>query len=414
MVGTEPLTGEVDEGRLLLDLTREVTSTLDLQEVLDKSLRSLRRLIDFNGGSIQLIDDGFLHMVAGDPQPPPEAFEFRLPLGEGFGGRVAATGEVIYSADATTDPRAHPEGRRRASVAGTHSWFGAPLIVHGEPIGIVQLDDLRVDHFPPPVQARILSFLPIVSAAVQNALLFGREREAVLRLQEVEVLKRDFVATVSHELRTPLTIVQGFAGMLETGTIGEDHPDLEQIGTRIGQAGRRLEGMINDLLLIAGIESAPQAVRLEAADVAAVLRRAAEAVDRGTHVLEFEIDDGLPAAHTDADRLADVVQKLLDNAQKFSDAGTRVVLAAHADGRDVIVTVTDEGWGIPEKMLERVFEPFVQVDSGPSRPVGGMGTGLFLVRSIGTAIGATITVDSVEGKGSTFSVRLPAGEPSAR
>src|SRR4030095_2380007 len=97
----------------------------------------------------------------------------------------------IYSADATTDPRAHPEGRRRASVAGTHSWFGAPLIVHGETIGIVQLDDLRVDHFPPPVQARILSFLPIVSAAVQNALLFGTEREAVARPQALEGLSRD-------------------------------------------------------------------------------------------------------------------------------------------------------------------------------------------------------------------------------
>jgi signal transduction histidine kinase len=406
--GNQPGGRDVDEGRLLLDLTREVTSSLDLQDVLDKSLRSLRRLIDFNGGSIQLISDGYLQMVAGDPQPPPEAFEFRLPLGEGFGGRVAATGEVIYSADATTDPRAHPEGRRRASVAGTHSWFGAPLIVHGETIGIVQLDDLEVDHFPPPVQARILSFLPIVSAAVQNALLFGREREAVARLQELEGLKRDFAAAVSHELRTPLTVVQGFAEMLARGAITSDDAELRHIGERIEHAARRLEGMITDVLLIAGIEGAPRAVQLASTDVGELLERVRQAGDHGTHEVVLAVDPDLPAAHTDPARLGDVVEKLLDNAQKFSEPGSRVTLGATTDEGAVVVTVADLGPGIPADMLERVFEPFVQLDSSLSRPAGGLGTGLFLVRSIGMALGASVTVDSTEGEGSTFVVRLPA------
>jgi len=406
--GNQPGGRDVDEGRLLLDLTREVTSSLDLQDVLDKSLRSLRRLIDFNGGSIQLISDGYLQMVAGDPQPPPEAFEFRLPLGEGFGGRVAATGEVIYSADATTDQRAHPEGRRRASVAGTHSWFGAPLIVHGETIGIVQLDDLEVDHFPPPVQARILSFLPIVSAAVQNALLFGREKEAVARLQELEGLKRDFAAAVSHELRTPLTVVQGFAEILASGAIASDDAELRHIGERIEHAARRLEGMITDVLLIAGIEGAPRAVQLASTDVGELLERVRQAGDHGTHEVVLAIDPDLPAAHTDPARLGDVVEKLLDNAQKFSEPGSRVTLRATSEEGAVVVTVADLGPGIPADMLERVFEPFVQLDSSLSRPAGGLGTGLFLVRSIGMAVGASVTVDSTEGEGSTFAVRLPA------
>jgi signal transduction histidine kinase len=408
--GNEQGGRDIDEGRLLLDLTRQVTSSLDLQDVLDKSLRSLRRLIDFNGGSIQLITDGYLQMVAGDPQPPPEAFEFRLPLGEGFGGRVAATGEVIYSADATTDARAHPEGRRRASVAGTHSWFGAPLIVHGDTIGIVQLDDLEVDHFPPPVQARILSFLPIVSAAVQNALLFGREREAVERLQELEVLKRDFAAAVSHELRTPLTVVQGFAGMLASGTVTSDHLELRDIGARIEHAAKRLESMITDVLLIAGIESAPRVVKLAPTNVESVLEQALQAADRGTHELALAIDPALPAANTDPSRLRDVLAKLLDNAQKFSTPGTRITVGATADDGAVVVTVTDHGCGIPDDMLERVFEPFVQVDSSLTRPAGGLGTGLFLVRSIGTAVGASVTVESTQGVGSTFAVRLPASD----
>jgi signal transduction histidine kinase len=370
-------------------------------------------LIDFNGGSIQLIRDGYLQMVAGDPQPPPEAFEFRLPLGEGFGGRVASTGEVVYSADAATDPRAHPEGRRRASVAGTHSWFGAPLIVHGETIGIVQLDDLEVDHFPPPVQARILSFLPIVSAAVQNALLFGREREAVERLEELDELKRNFAAAVSHELRTPLTVVQGFGSMLATGSIVKTSVELTEIGERIVHAARRLEGMITDVLLISRIESAPRNVQVVPTDIGGVLEGALSVGDHGTHELVLAVDPDLPRTFTDADRLRDVVVRLLDNAQKFSDPGSRVVVGASVDGGAVVVTVADHGRGIPADLLERVFEPFVQGDSSLARPAGGLGTGLFLARNIGTAIGASITVESADGTGSTFSVRLPAGEPLA-
>lgn len=407
MKSPRAVSSDVDEGRLLLELTRDVTSSLDLQEVLDKSLAALRRLIDFNGGSIQLIFDGYLQMVAGDPPPPPEAFEFRLPLGQGFGGRVAETGEPIYSADATTDPRAHPEGRKRASVAGTHSWFGAPLIVHGETIGIVQLDDLAIDHFPPPVQARILSFLPIMSAAVQNALLFTRERDARTRLQEAERLKRDFVATVSHELKTPLTIVQGFASMLAKGSIG-DSQQLPQIGRRIEDAARRLEQMIDDLFYISGIESGSLPLDVQDTSIELVVREAAASADRSTHAIELAFEADLPAVRTDGSRLTQMLVKLLDNAQKFSDGGSAIRVSARADSSDIVIAVADAGQGIPEDMLERIFEPFVQVESGDSRSAGGMGTGLFLVRSIGTAIGATVRVTSAAGEGSTFEVRLPA------
>src|SRR5947207_3370886 len=138
---------DVDEPRLLLELTRDITSSLDLQEVLDRSLAGLRRIVDFDGGSIQLVRDGALQMVAAEPAATPEAYSYRLPLGQGFGGRVAVTGEPVYSPDATVDPRADAEGRAKASTAGVRSYFAAPLIVHGEPIGIVQIDCLRVDSF---------------------------------------------------------------------------------------------------------------------------------------------------------------------------------------------------------------------------------------------------------------------------
>jgi signal transduction histidine kinase len=399
---------ELDEGRLLLELTRDVTSTLDLQLVLDKSLAALRRLIDFNGGSIQLIEDGYLRMEAGDPPPTPEAFTFRLPIGHGFGGRVAETGETIYSPDATVDPRAHPEGRKRASVAGTRSWFGAPLIIHGETIGIVQLDDLRVDHFPAAVQARIMMFLPAVSAAVQNALLYTQERHAVERLHEAEQLKRDFVATVSHELKTPLTVVRGFASLLAADAGAMDPDEVASIGQRIEAASDRLEAMVNDVLQISGIEHGVLPVGVEPTDVDRAVRAAIAHADHGSHQFEVAIPSDLPRVLTEAVRFEQVLVKLLDNAQKFSPAGSIVRVRAGADGDTVRLDVEDDGCGIPEDMHDKVFDAFVQVDSSPTRAVGGMGTGLFLARRLCDAIGATIAVASDVGHGSRFTVELEA------
>jgi signal transduction histidine kinase len=402
--------GGVDEGRLLLELTREVTSSLDLQDVLDKSLVALRRLIDFNGGSIQLIDAGALRMVAGDPPPTLEAFAFRLPIGQGFGGRVAETGEPLYSPDATVDQRAHPEGRRRASVAGTRSWFGAPLIVHGETIGIVQLDDLGVDHFPAPVQARVLAFLPIVSAAVQNALLYQQESDALARLQEAEGLKRDFVATVSHELKTPLTVVQGFANILATTHELLDVDQVVTIGQRIEAAAHRLEEIISDMLHISGIETGHLIVDLQPTTVASVMEQAGAEAERGTHKIEITAGPDLPCVLTDPARLQQILVKLLDNAHKFSPDNTAIRMAAQLDPEHVVVTIEDEGQGVPEDMRTRIFEPFVQLDSSNTRATGGMGTGLFLVQRICDAIGATVTMTSELDVGSRFAVHLTPTE----
>ena len=265
-----------------------------------------------------------------------------------------------------------------------------------------------MDHFPPRVQARILSFLPIVSAAVQNAQLFGREREAVNKLTEAERLKQDLVATVSHELRTPLTIVHGFATMLADGSITSEHAELTAVGRGIRDAARRLQVMITDLLHISGIETGTLVTEVDDTDLVEVVRDAVSSSDRGTHVVEVVVEPDVPVVRTDRSRLVELLAKVLENAQKFSEAGSTITVRLGVDGADVAIAVVDAGIGIPAAMLDRVFEPFVQVDSSRTRSVGGMGTGLFLVRRIGAAIGVTVSVASEEGVGSTFTIRVPA------
>ena len=167
--------------RVLLDLSRHVTGTVDLQEVLERSFAALRRLMEFDGGAIQLIDDGALVAVAAEPELSEAAKEVRIPVGQGVSGNIALTGEPVYIPDVTVDERVHPEGRKAGLSGGVRSYFGAPLIMGGAPIGVVQVDSKRVDAFDKETRHTVLAFVPTIAAAVMQARAFDRERDTLSR-----------------------------------------------------------------------------------------------------------------------------------------------------------------------------------------------------------------------------------------
>ncbi|TML76732.1 MAG: GAF domain-containing protein, partial [Actinobacteria bacterium] len=146
----------LDQARLLLELSRAVTSSLDLQQVLETSFRALRRLVSFGGGSIQLIDDGALVPVATEPPMTDEAKRVRIPVGKGISGTIAATAESIYIPDILSDPRVPPPTARKGVSPDVRSYFGVPLIMHGEPVGVLQIDSAELDAFPPDARARLM------------------------------------------------------------------------------------------------------------------------------------------------------------------------------------------------------------------------------------------------------------------
>lgn len=167
--------------RVLLDLSRHVTGTVDLQEVLERSFAALRRLMEFDGGAIQLIDDGALVAVAAEPELSEAAKEVRIPVGQGVSGNIALTGEPVYIPDVTVDERVHPEGRKAGLSGGVRSYFGAPLIMGGAPIGVVQVDSKRVGAFDEETRHTVLAFVPTIAAAVMQARAFDRERDTLSR-----------------------------------------------------------------------------------------------------------------------------------------------------------------------------------------------------------------------------------------
>jgi two-component system sensor histidine kinase SenX3 len=224
------------------------------------------------------------------------------------------------------------------------------------------------------------------------------------RLEEV---RRDFVANVSHELKTPM----GAVGLLAETLLAETEPEVaKRLAERIHLESFRISRVIDDLLDLSRIENEsspprePVLVNLVMAEAVERVRAAAEQQD-----VEVELDEPSPPVVVLGDRrqLTSAVYNLLENAVKFSYAGSKVELVGTTDHETVEIRVTDHGIGIPNRDLERIFERFYRVDQGRSRASGGTGLGLAIVRHVAANHHGSIHVESREGEGSTFTLRLP-------
>jgi Na+/proline symporter/nitrogen-specific signal transduction histidine kinase len=243
-------------------------------------------------------------------------------------------------------------------------------------------------------------------------------REANTRLQELDRLRDDFVSTVSHELRTPLTSIRSF------GEILFDHPDLET-GQRkeflsiIIKESERLTRLINQILDLAKLDSGSLQWEMEDVDPREAIRDALAATNsliaKSVTRVDLQLPAGLPPVLVDRDRLIQVIVNLLSNATKFGTGPDSVVrITAEEQDRHLLVSVADNGPGIPAAAQERVFDRFQQAANGPAGKPGGTGLGLAICRQIIEHFGGRIWVDSKPGKGANFCFTVPLAVETKR
>jgi len=228
----------------------------------------------------------------------------------------------------------------------------------------------------------------------------------ITELRSVERMKSEFVSTVSHELRTPLTSIKGFIRTLLDDTQGYYDRDMQMEFYRIIDTEcDRLVRLISDLLNLSRIESGRglQLVLTEV-DVGALIRRVVESQRAYTsnHTFELVIPDDLPKITADQDKIDQVLTNLVSNAIKYSPDGGTITLHARDLGDFLEVSVSDQGIGIPEEHIGKLFTRFHRVDSRDSRKQYGTGIGLYLVKHLVEAHKGEVGVESVVGKGSTF------------
>jgi len=231
--------------------------------------------------------------------------------------------------------------------------------------------------------------------------------EDTTELRSADLLRRDFVANVSHELKTPI----GAIGVLAETLLDVEDPEVaKRLAGRLQNESYRLATTIDDLLTLARIESGEQ-TRRAAVAVSEIFSAVAgrvgfESEEKGI-TLVFETHPPDLAVIGDRVQLVSGVGNLVDNAVKYSESGSTVTVSASADQDNVTLTVVDQGIGIPDADLDRIFERFYRVDRGRSRDTGGTGLGLAIVRHVLLNHGGSIHVDSQEGVGTTFVVMLP-------
>ncbi|MBW3571887.1 MAG: PAS domain S-box protein [Gemmatimonadetes bacterium] len=345
-------------------------------------------------------EDGQLRLVhrarAGAPDEPREAHADTPPVPPGHPLR-----EVVQ----TGEPRVIPPGD---GEAGEESRVLVPLRARGRTLGALSLaaGPGRRPYHAGDARAA-LEFADRAALAVDNARLFAQ-------VEEANRAKSQFLATMSHELRTPLNAVLGYTSLLESG-IPEPLSDavLQYVG-RVGLSARHLSQLIEEILAFSRLEAGRETVAAAPVDVGEVVREVEAIVEPLAREkgLRLVVNAAAPSPplRTDPRKLRQILLNLLGNAIKFTARG-EIVFTTRAQDGDVLFCVRDTGVGVPREHLERIFEPFWQVEQGNTRVAQGTGLGLSVSRRLAHLLGGTLHAESRPGEGSTFVLRLPSTPP---
>jgi signal transduction histidine kinase len=344
--------------------------------------------------------------------------DVRVAPGEAMSGRTLQAGQAALYSSAEeivamqADLSATNHELLRQAAAGLkepHSAVCVPLVASHAKVGVLVLESrsgrarfTRAD----------LPFLEdvayLVALAIENARLRDR-RPTTRALEEADRLKAELISTLAHEMRTPLTSIKGFSTALLMEEATFDPETQREFLQAIDEECDVLTGLIHDFLESSIIDAGLLRLELEPVRVPRLARDVANEVAHQTakHRIVVDFPEGFPIVEADPGRIAQVLRNLLDNAVKYSPQGGIIVVRGQVQGAHVEVSVADQGVGIAPEHLNRLFEKFFRVESGPGRHVVGSGLGLPIALTIVEGHGGRIWAESKLGEGSIFTFTLP-------
>lgn len=294
------------------------------------------------------------------------------------------------------------------SYAGTPMWAGTELVGW---VSLHQVTEPRV--WSPHSIALAEALAHDVAIALLQSQAYQGQSAAVARLQELDRVKSELLATVSHELRTPLTSIAGYIELLgdsDANGLGERQRDMLAL---VERNTRRLRGLVEDLLLLSaensGSPAASYRVPLDLGQTMEEMRDRLTTYTNG-RTLDFvlTVDDDVPTVLGDRNHLERVVENLVSNAVKFSPEGGCVEIRTRGEADEAVITVTDAGLGIAERDLPLVFDRFFRSALANHLQIQGTGLGLSVVQSLVRAHGGSVEIESQQDEGTVVTVRLPA------
>jgi len=412
---TRELTQSVEKLTALGEVSRAVTSTLDVETVLDTIVSRASQLAGADGCSIFEYDEGAeqfaLRATHNDDRAFVEALR-AVPLrkGEGLMGRAAEMREPIQIPD-ITQPGAYSSSVRDTLIRfGYRALLSVPLLREDQIIGSLSFNRKAPGEFPPEVVEVLKTFATQSALAIQNARLFREIADKSAQLEAAGRHKSEFLANMSHELRTPLNAIIGFSEILAERMFGDINEKQTEYLQDILESGRHLLSLINDILDLSKIEAGRMELELSEFDLPTAIDNALilvrERASRRGIRLGSTVDERLGMIGGDERKVKQVLLNLLSNALKFTPEGGRIDVGARLEDGVAEVSVADTGVGIAPADQEAVFEEFRQVGAADKK-AEGTGLGLALSRKFIELHGGRIWVKSEPGTGSSFTFTLP-------
>jgi PAS domain S-box-containing protein len=397
---------QVADLRRLHEMSSRLSTTLDLQPILDETLRTAAAIEGADFGLLALWDPEIRRLRVGSSfglqQDYLELVE-GLPEGAGAEGVAYSQRRRAIVEDAEIDP-IYVSFREAARSAGFRSVHCTPLVTRsGQVMGVLSTY-FRRPHHPSDRE------MHLIDLCARQAVDFIENARLYAQLQSIDRSKDEFLAVLAHELRNPLAPIRNSLQIFRLS--GELTPSGERLHAVMDRQVNQLVRLVDDLLEVSRISQSKIELRMERMELASVILSAIETsrplIEEARHQLAISIPAEPLTLVADSVRLGQVVANLLNNAAKYTPEGGQIWLHVRREPGEVVISVRDTGIGIAAEMMPRVFDMFAQVQPNAARTQGGLGIGLTLVKRLTEMHGGSVDVKSEgPGKGSEFIVRLP-------
>jgi signal transduction histidine kinase/DNA-directed RNA polymerase alpha subunit len=414
---TRELIESVQEMKALGEVGQAVSSSLDLETVLETIVSRAVDLSGTDAGVIYEYDEGTQEFnLRASHRMEPEAVDglraARIKLGEGVTGQAAITRQPVQISD-TFELRERAVSRVRPLLnrLGYRSLLTVPILREQQIMGGLTVWRKQVGEFEPEAVNLLQTFATQSALAIQNARLFREIEDKSRQIEAANRHKSEFLANMSHELRTPLNAIIGFSEVLQEKLFGELNEKQAEYTSDILTSGQHLLSLINEILDLSKVEAGRMELEMATFDLPLAIDNARTFVrERATKhgiTLDVDVDERLGEYVGDERKIKQILLNLLSNAVKFTPEGGRIGINARQVNGSLEISVSDTGIGIAPEDQPKIFEEFRQVGSDYSHKVEGTGLGLTLAKKFVELHGGRIWVTSELGKGSTFSFTLP-------
>lgn len=404
----------LDKLTRLIELSLILNSTLEPDHILQTILDTAAELLACCDVSILLYDEKReeLRFMASTGSNKEELEKIPVPLENSLAGTIFTENRHLLINRVEDDPRHYDRVGEELDYQ-VDSLLGVPMRIKDRVTGVLEALNKKEGEFTPFDIKLLFVIASQAATAINNAKLIQALKKANVELSEADDMKRAFMAVASHELRTPLGIILGYASFLEDNASGES----KQYAEYVLKAALRLRGILDDMknmnLLYTGkadLSISPTSVQ----EVIAIAKsESVSTAEAKNHKLTFDLPPTQIALQADVQKLSMVFINLLSNAIKFTPSEGEIHLKLSKKRKKVIISVRDNGCGIPPEKLGKIFGGFYQVEDHMTRKSGGLGVGLSIANRIVELHGGKIWAES-EGvdQGATFYVRLPLQVPA--